>query len=101
MGKRPRLRKPNPARTRNRPSDMARARRRSNGRAAVLAMILALPAAAGHFPDTADLKKTWKVGERKDGKPTGLYRKAQGDSFALRLEWGPGGLASARYDQPE
>jgi hypothetical protein len=84
---------------------MAGARRRFAVRAAmqaaVLAMILALPAAAVHFPDTTDLKQTWKVGERKDGKPTGLYRIAQGDSFALRLEWGPGGLASARYDQPD
>ena len=84
---------------------MAGGRRRFNGRAAIqaaaLTAILALPAAAVHFPDTADLKKTWKVGERKDGKPTGFYRIAQGDSFALRLEWGPGGLASARYDQPD
>jgi hypothetical protein len=65
------------------------------------AALRARPAAALHFPDTADLEKTWKVAERRDGKPVGLYRLAHGDSFALRLEWGPAGLSAARYDQPD
>jgi hypothetical protein len=59
------------------------------------------PAQALHFPDTTSLVKTWKIAERKDGKPVGFYRKAQGDSLAMRLEWGPHGLVSIRLDQPD
>ena len=70
---------------------------------AVLAagLFLARPAVALHFPDTADLKKIWKVSERKDGRPIGLYRKAHGDSLAMRLDWGPQGLIAVRLDQPD
>ena len=70
--------------------------------ACLAAALLAAPSArALHFPDTTELKKTWKVAERAQGRPAGLYRKAHGDSFALRLEWGPKGLASVRLDQPD
>jgi hypothetical protein len=69
--------------------------------AAALSLLLARPSQAVHFPDTADLKNSWKLAERKDGKPIGFYRLAHGDSFALRLEWKPDGLAGARYDQPD
>lgn len=66
-----------------------------------LALLFPRAAAALHFPDTADLKKTWKVAERKDGRPLGFYRKAHGDSLALRLEWSPQGPVAVRYDQPD
>lgn len=69
--------------------------------AAALALLPALPSWAVRFPDTSDLKRTWKLAERKDGKPVGFYRLAHGDSFALRLDWGPQGLAGTRYDQPD
>jgi hypothetical protein len=73
------------------------------GLAACAAAVLmaASPARALSFPDTAALLKTWKLAERKDGKPAGLFRKAHGDSLAMRLEWGPKGLVSVRLDQPD
>lgn len=84
---------------------MAGARRMrvfSRGLAAfAAALILVSPARALHFPDTTAIFKSWKLAERKGGKPTGFFRKTQGDSLALRLEWGPKGLVSVRLDQPE
>ncbi len=67
-----------------------------------LAMLM-LPAVAGaiHFPDTLELKKSWKVAERKNGRIQGFYRKARGDSNALRLEWDKAGIAAVRIDQPD
>lgn len=72
------------------------------GLAACAAVLIPVsPARALHFPDTASLAQAWKIAERKDGKPVGLYRKAHGDSLAMRLEWGPKGLVSVRLDQPD
>lgn len=72
------------------------------GAAAVSAALLFPPAASAiHFPDTASLKKSWKVAERKDGRPVGLYRKSHGDSLAMRLEWGKPGITAIRFDQPD
>ncbi|MEO6094926.1 MAG: hypothetical protein ABIW76_04325 [Fibrobacteria bacterium] len=50
-------------------------------------LIGALPAAAIHFPDTADLKKEYRVSARKDGLPVDFFRKAGGDSNSLHLDW--------------
>jgi hypothetical protein len=68
---------------------------------AAAALLAASPAPALNFPDTAALLKTWKLAEREDGKPAGFFRKAHGDSLAMRLEWGPKGLVSVRLDQPD
>jgi hypothetical protein len=68
---------------------------------AAAALMLVPPALALRFPDTTALVKSWKVAERKGGKPVGLYRRAQGDSLAMRLEWGPKGLVAVRLDQPD
>jgi len=69
--------------------------------AVALSLFLARPSQAVHFPDTTDLKQSWKLAERKEGKPIGFYRLAHGDSFAIRLDWNPEGLAGVRYDQPD
>lgn len=53
------------------------------------------------FPDTSALKREWKISQRVDGKPAGLFRKTKGDSLAMRLDWGPRGLSAVRLDQPE
>jgi hypothetical protein len=69
-------------------------------------LLAALPAAAIHFPDTADLKKEYQVAARKDGRPTAFFRKAGGDSNSLHLDWagtGKAGFAitTARIEQED
>jgi hypothetical protein len=53
------------------------------------------------FPDTAALKKEYRVTSRKDGRPALLSRREKGDSLSLALEWSEGKVVSARLEQPE
>jgi hypothetical protein len=67
-----------------------------------LCAFLALSApsvSALQFPDTADLKKDYKVSARKDGRPVDFYRIRNGDSSTVRLEWSGSTLVSARLEQ--
>jgi hypothetical protein len=67
--------------------------------AAALALLLPSSALALHFPDTADLKKDYRVSLRQDGRPTDFFRKIDGDSASLKLEWTASGPISARIEQ--
>lgn len=70
--------------------------------AALLSAVVLLPARSAHavkFPDTAELKKEYRVIARKDGRPTGFHRTVRGDSANLRLEWSGTNLISARLEQ--
>jgi hypothetical protein len=83
------------------------ARKRAAFGALSLAICLAefsLSAGSAHavrFPDTADLKKSWTVAERNEGRMTRLFRKRNGDSLAVHLRWGASGIAEVRLDQPD
>jgi hypothetical protein len=66
---------------------------------AILSLCLPHRAHAVHFPDTSDLKKSYRVSARKDGRPVEFFRKADGDSFTVRLEWAGKSLASVRLEQ--
>ena len=79
----------------------AKVLKRWAGLTAGLAFLFPAPARAIHFPDTLELKKTWKVVDRKDGRIQGFYRKSRGDSNALRLEWDKAGIAGVRLDQAD
>jgi hypothetical protein len=66
----------------------------------VLSVLLsAFSASALQFPDTADLKKDYKVSARKDGRPVDFFRIRNGDSSTVRLEWSGSTLVSARLEQ--
>jgi hypothetical protein len=60
---------------------------------------LSSPAHAVQFPDTTELKKTYKVAARKDGRPTAFFRKVGGDSASLLLEWAGKEITAARIEQ--
>lgn len=64
-------------------------------------LLLASHTLATSFPDTAELKKFWKVQARKDGRPVLLSRIQDGDSLSLALEWQNGKTVSARLEQGE
>ncbi|HKP94644.1 MAG TPA: hypothetical protein VJ385_02700 [Fibrobacteria bacterium] len=68
-------------------------------RPALLLLLPCLPCHAVHFPDTADLKKTYRVAARKDGRPTEFFRKAGGDSASLSLDWTGRSVTAARLEQ--
>lgn len=82
-------------------------RRRSPGpraAAGLLAALVLLAASPVHplaFPDTAELKRTHRVGARKDGLPVLFYRIVDGDSASLALEWRGGRPVSARLEQED
>lgn len=60
---------------------------------------LVSPAHAVRFPDTSEVKKTYKVSARKDGRPTAFFRKVGGDSASLNLEWAGREITAARIEQ--
>jgi hypothetical protein len=64
-------------------------------------LLSAIPSQAIRFPDTADLKKDYKVSARKDGRPVDFFRKADGDSFSLHLDWSGPAVIAARIEQEE
>jgi hypothetical protein len=57
------------------------------------------PSHAVRFPDTTDLKKDYRLAARKDGRPAAFFRKAEGDSASLHLEWSGGSVSSVRIEQ--
>ncbi|GEM_PF-3094514 len=65
--------------------------------AALAGLLLSVrPVSAINFPDTADLKKDYQVAARKDGRLSDLYRRVDGDSASLHLDWaGPNKLGAA------
>lgn len=63
------------------------------------ALLSALPVSALQFPDTADLKKDYKVSARKDGRPVDFFRINNGDSSTVHLEWSGSSMVSARLEQ--
>jgi hypothetical protein len=66
---------------------------------AVLVFLAAASASALQFPDTAALKKDWKVSARAEGRPTAFHKVSSGDSASLALEWKGGRLLGARYER--
>lgn len=51
------------------------------------------------FPDTADLKKEYRLSVRKDGRPVDFFRINNGDSATVHLEWSGSAIVSARLEQ--
>lgn len=64
-----------------------------------LSLIAPTPTYAVNFPDTADLKKEYRVGARHEGRPTDLYRWVDGDSLSLHLDWTGRNITAARLEQ--
>ncbi|MDB5049552.1 MAG: hypothetical protein JWO30_2623 [Fibrobacteres bacterium] len=64
-----------------------------------LPFLLPLSSHAVHFPDTADLKKDYRVSARKDGRPADFFRKVDGDSATLHIEWTGRSITAARIEQ--
>ena len=67
----------------------------------ILLLSFAFTAEALTFPDTASLKKEYKVRARKDGRPILLSRVKEGDSMSLALEWQGANQVSARLEQSD
>jgi hypothetical protein len=64
-------------------------------------LLSALSVSAIHFPDTADLKKDYKLAARKDGQPVDFYRKVGGDSNSIHLDWAGKSIIAARLEQED
>ncbi len=61
--------------------------------------LCSLPSHALHFPEAADLEKDYRVSARKGGHPTDFFRKQDGDSASLSLEWSDGKPIAVRMEQ--
>jgi hypothetical protein len=73
-----------------------------NFRGALVALALfPLSVKALEFPDTAQVKKDWRLLSRVEGRPAVFFRKADGDSQSLVFEWASGRLSAARYEQDQ
>lgn len=60
---------------------------------------LSLPAHAVHFPDLADVKQDYRAVASKGGHPADFFRKVNGDSASLHLEWSGNAVTAARIEQ--
>jgi hypothetical protein len=54
-----------------------------------------------HFPDTLELLKDYRVLGHKNGMPSDFFRRQQGDSASIHLEWAGSALSSIRYEQSQ